>query len=208
MRILAGIIGCILLLVVLSDAFSTVVVPRRTLHMIRMARAFYQFSWRPFSAIASRIGSGVKREEFLSIYGPLSLLSLLALWTGGLILGFGLLQWAVGLRPERNPGTLANDIYFSATTLLTMATGDPQNVGSRLLMIMEGGFGFSLLGLVIGYLPVLYESFSKRERRISLLDARAGSPPSAGDLLSSATCTAAKLEREFVAWEKWEAHIL
>ena len=36
---------------------------------------------------------------------------------------------------------------------------------------------------MIGYLPVLYQAFSRREVTISLLDARGGSPPSARQIL-------------------------
>ncbi len=207
MRTLAAIFGCGLLLLVLSDCLNTVVVPRRTPRVLPIARAFYRLSWRPVSAIARRITSGERREAFLSIYGPVSFLGLFALWIAGLIVGFGLLQWAAGMRPDRIPGTLMNDIYFSATTLITLTTGDPLNDGSKFLAVVEGGLGLCLLGMVVAYLPVLYQSFSTRERGISLLDARAGSPPSAGTLLSSATCSPGKLEQEFVEWEKWEAQI-
>ena len=43
----------------------------------------------------------------------------------------------------------------------------------------EAGIGLGLLAIVIGYLPIIYQAFSRRETSIVLLDARAGSPPTA-----------------------------
>ena len=75
------------------------------------------------------------------------------------------------------------------------------------------GFFFGFLaglffGLVIGYLPVLYQSYSNRELRIAVLDARAGSPPSAGALLMRQGRNPRTLERELGAWEEWSAQLL
>src|SRR5205823_4270768 len=39
------------------------------------------------------------------------------------------------------------------------------------------------LALVISYLPIFYQAFSRREVHISMMDARAGSPPTAGEML-------------------------
>src|ERR1700733_4123619 len=163
MHVVAAIVGCCLLALVLVDTFNTLVLARRTEHVFRIARAYYWLTWNPFAAIARRIQSSRGREGFLSVYGPLSLLALFALWAAGLVAAFGLIQWAVGMRPGTLPGTLSNDVYLSAATLFTLSTGDPINAGSKAIAVIEGGLGLGFLGLVIGYLPVLYQSFSKRE---------------------------------------------
>src|SRR5579871_532480 len=208
MHVPAAFAGVCLIVLVLVDGFNTIVLARRTRHMFRITRIFYRLSWTPFAAIARRIQSGRRREGFLSIYGPLSLLTLLALWAVGLVIGFGLLQWAAGMQPAREHADLANDLYISATTLITLATGDPRNAGSKFIGALEGGLGISFLGLVIGYLPVLYQSFSRRELRISLLDARAGSPPSAEALLRDETRRPEKIEDQLQQWEEWAAELL
>jgi hypothetical protein len=208
MTVLAAILGCCILALVLVDAFNTLVLARRTEHVFRIARAYYRLTWNPFAAIARRIQARRTREAFLSIFGPLSLLVLFGLWAIGLVLAFGLLQWALRMQPASLPGTFWNDLYLSASTLFTLSTGDPKNASSKLIAVIQGGLGLAFLSLVIGYLPVLYESFSKRELRISLLDARAGSPPSAGALLQSAPSTADRLERQLATWEEWSAQVL
>ena len=73
---------------------------------------------------------------------------------------------------------------------------------------IEAGVGFAFLGVVVGYLPVLYQSYSSREARINLLDAHAGSPPTAGELLLRRSQNAEKLEKQLADWEEWMAELL
>jgi hypothetical protein len=78
------------------------------------------------------------------------------------------------------------------------------------LAVVEAGLGFAFLAVVIGYLPTIYSAFSRREIEISLLDARAGSPPSAAELLTRAADTQdhGTLDRLFHDWERWAAEVL
>jgi hypothetical protein len=154
------------------------------------------------------MASGRHREDYLSIYGPLSLLTLFAFWAIGLILGFGLLQWAVGLQIRDVQTTIGKAIYFSATVLGTLGLAEPLNAVSKWIMVVEAGFGLSFLALVLSYLPVFYQSFSSRELRISLLDARAGSPPTAAELVLRQGANPEKLEQQLANWEEWAAELL
>jgi hypothetical protein len=208
MQFLAGTAACIVIGLVLFDAFNTVILVRRSPQSFRITRAIYWLTWRPFAALGRRIQSSERREGFLSVYGPLSLIVILAVWAAGLILSFGLLQWAVDMRSAKVGSGLGNDLYVSATTLFTIDTGEPQNAVSKCLAVCEAGIGFSLLGLLLSYLPVLYQAFSRRELQISLLDARAGSPPSASQLLQVETSNPARIERYMENWEHWAAEIL
>ena len=214
MRWLAAVASGAVLALVLWDAFETVVVPRRVSRRLRLTRIFYRATWHPFAAGARRIRSVKRRESVLSVYGPLSLLLLLAVWAVGLILGFGLLHYALGSRigMSGTPPGLALDLYFSGTTFFTLGLGDatPQGWRARLITIVEGGMGFGFLALVIGYFPVIYQAFSRRESDITLLDARAGSPPSAAELLRrhQGADGAAALETLLREWERWAAQLL
>jgi hypothetical protein len=119
----------------------------------------------------------------------------------GLVLSFGLLEWSVEMKSPQFTSTFMHDIYLSSRALVTLNDGDPKNAASQFLSVCEGGLGFAFLGLVVGYLPVLYQSFAKRELVISLLDARAGSQPSAGGLLAA---TPFEVEGIIQQLERWE----
>src|SRR5437879_12100003 len=95
MRLFAAISGCALLLIILWDAFETIVLPRRVTRQFRLAKLFYRATWLPWRVIVRWL-SLRRRETYLSFYGPLSLLILLAFWAIGLITGFGLLQFGLG----------------------------------------------------------------------------------------------------------------
>ena len=186
MKILSAIFGVVLILIVLGDAFETVILSRRVTRRVRLARLFFRYTWLPCAALFRRISSGERRENYLSYYGPLSLLFLLMLWAAGLIFGFALIHWANGSALDLMGGTpgFLTDIYYSGTNFFTLGLGDitPRTPIARALTILEAGVGFGFLALIIGYLPALSISFSRREVNISLLDARGGSPLECEDL--------------------------
>jgi hypothetical protein len=81
MELLATAGGASLILIVLWDAFETVVLPRRvSSRRFRLTRLFYRATWKPYAAVSRRRRPGNPRENFLSIFGPLSLIALLATW--------------------------------------------------------------------------------------------------------------------------------
>lgn len=183
--------------------------PRRVTRRLRPTRLFYRVTWRVWSFAGRRMASDARRETYLSFYGPLSLLLLLELWAASLIVGFALLYWAVE-RTGRAGWALGTALYLSGTTFFTLGLGDVLPAGwlARVLTVVEAGLGFAFLAVVIGYLPVVYQAFSRREVTVSLLDARAGSPPSAGELLRRHAGDTGALERLLRDWERWSAELL
>jgi Ion channel len=214
MHILSAIAGILSILGILLDAFETVVLPRRVQRSFRLTSWFYRRTWIPYRRLANRIASRARRENFLGYFGPLSLILLLALWAAGLIFGFALLQYGVGehFHTSGDPLTFGLLVYQSGETFFTLGYGDiiPSSGLARALSVVESGLGFGFLGVVIGYLPTIYSSFSRREIEISLLDARAGSPPSAAELLSRfGNCPEQLvLDQIFKDWERWAAEVL
>jgi len=213
MRWVVGLVGIALLAIVLWDAFETIILPRRVAGRFRLTKFFYRTTWRPWRSIAPLLPRRTG-DAFLSFYGPLSLLLLLALWASGIVFAFGMLQWAAGsalTMAGGGPGFGA-DLYMSGTTFFTLGLGDvvPRTAIAKSVTVIEAGTGFAFLALVIGYFPVIYQAFSRREMAISLLDARAGSPPTAGELLwryrwDKSGDALAELLRE---WERWSADVL
>lgn len=182
--ILPAIAGIAIIISVLWEAFEAVVLPRRATRRFRITRMYYRATWVPWRWIARRMGSPKTRETFLSFYGPLSLLFLFVFWAIGLIFGFGFLYYSAS-RGNHPPPDLPTCFYLSGSTLFTLGLGDvtPHSWPQRWLVVSESGIGFGFLALVFSYLPVIYQAFSRREVNIVLLDARAGSPPTAAELL-------------------------
>jgi hypothetical protein len=210
----ASIVGIALIFIILMDAFETVVLPRRIKRSFRIASLFYKKTWRFWTRIGRYIKSANRREGFLAYYGPLSLIVLLGFWAVGLIFGFACVQYGLGehLTLANEKITFGKVLYLSGETFFTLGYGDitPSNAAARALAVMEAGMGFAFLGVVIGYLPVVYNSFAAREIEISLLDARAGSPPSAAEFLSRLGCCPEQtvLDEIFRDWERWCADLL
>jgi hypothetical protein len=208
------ILGLVAIGTVLLDAFETIILPRRASGKIRLTRVFYVLTWRPWAAVVSRYKNRRLRETGFSFYGPLSLLFLMALWAVGLVLGFGFMFWGLGA-PLHDPlglHPLRTAIYISGTTLFTLGLGDiiPLNHWARDLVVIEAGTGLGFVAMVIGYLPVLYQAFSRREGSIALLDGRAGSPPTASELLRRHASDGGNdaLVNLLAEWERWSAEML
>ena len=209
---LVAIAGILLILAIVWDAFEALVLPRTATRRLRPARLFYRVAWPSWTASACLFGRGRRRENFLAVFGPLSILLLMACWAVALLVGFAMVQWGLGshLNVAHGPGGFWTDLYMSGTTLFTLGIGDvtPSGPIARALTVIEAGVGFGFLALVIGYLPVLYQGFSHREVNISLLDARAGSPPTAGELLLRHAQNMAGLEVLLRDWERWAAELM
>jgi hypothetical protein len=214
MSILAFIVGVALIIIVLTDAFETVVFPRRVTRRIRLVRLFYRTTWSLWTWLVRLLFSNRRQENYLSYFGPLSLPLLLGFWAVVLIAGFALLYWAPGhtIRTPEGIVTFGACLYFSGTTFFTLGLGDivPITAFARVLIVLEGGMGFGFLAIVISYLPALNQSFSRREVNISLLDARSGSPPTASEILRRHTQDHAmnSLTQFLHEWERWAAELL
>jgi hypothetical protein len=201
-----------LMMVVLLDAFEAVILPRRVRHAYRLTRLYMRSLWCLWRAVARWLPAGRWRNSLLANFGPLSLLSLLAVWAVGLITAFGLLYWSLGTALKDSDGLFLTYLYFSGTTFFTLGYGDlvASGLTGRALSVMEAGLGFGFLAVIISYLPVIYQAFSRREITISLLDARAGSPPTAGELLHRMALgrSMGGVGALLNEWERWAAELL
>src|SRR5215471_2621779 len=212
MHLVVTVVGILLIAIVLWEAFETLVLPRRVSRRVRLTRFYFRFSWNVWKSIG-RNRSGPLKESYLGVYAPLSLLWLFAWWAAGVAVGFALVAWGVH-EPLAVYGTprFGTYLYFSATTFVTLGLGDvtPASALGRLLTALEAGMGFAFLALAISYLPVMYQAFSRREARISMLDQWAGSPPSGVELLRRAAQHGeiASVEGILSDWEAWSAEFL
>src|SRR3989454_350909 len=214
MRILAVIFGIVLILLVALDAFETIILPRRVARRFRLVRLItfvIQLGWKSLGYVTR---AGARRESILSYLGPLSLLALFGFWAVLFVFGFALLLWGLALPLNAPDQTISftTYLYLSGTTFFTLGLGDVTPVPgvARLLVVSEVALGFIFLALVISYVPIIYQAFSRRELRISLLDARAGSPATAAEILrrNHAGKNVEELRTLLHEWEVWCADIL
>jgi len=206
-------LGLVIVLTVLWDAFETIILPRRVTRRLRLTSLFYRSIWWPWSVLTQRLTFGKQREKYLGFFGPLSLIFLLSFWATGVIFGYSIILWSLG--EKLNTSEIVNFwtyVYISGTNFFTLGYGDvtPVEPLGRALAVVEAGTGFAMLAIVIGYLPVLYQAFSRREVNISLLDQRAGSPSSAAELLRrhNASGRADDLNEFLSGWERWAAELM
>lgn len=214
MKILAVVFGIILVLAILQDSFESIILPRKVSRRFRLSRVFYLSTWALWSSIGRKMHPGNRREFYLSYYGPLSLILLLVIWAATLVLSLAMIEWGLSL-PMNAPEkvlSFGTYLYMSGTTFITLGLGDvtPLTGMGRFLAVAEAGMGFLFLAMIIGYVPIIYQAFSRREVNISLLDARAGSPPSATEMLRRhyRTQRIEELVQYMRDWERWSAELL
>jgi len=208
------ILGVAIFLIVAWDAFESIILPRRVTRKFRLTRFYYLFTWQSWKFYALLIRSKKPKEAFLGFFGPISLIFLIAVWAVGLVLSFGMMQYGAGSAVNisgMNP-SFFTDLYLSGTTFFTLGLGDvvPRSGLARFLVVAEAGFGFGFLAAVIGYLPFIYGAFGRRETNIALLDARAGTPPTAGEMLRRHSYPTGNeaLGELLKEWERWCAELL
>jgi hypothetical protein len=206
--------GIVIILGTLLDAFETIVLPRRIQRSFRLTGLFYRVTWTPWVKTSQWIKSASRRESYLGYFGPLSLIFLLVVWAASLIFGFALVQYGSGehLRLSGENVSFGVLLYHSGETFFTLGYGDivPVSPAARAIAVLEAGMGFGFLAIVIGYLPIIYQAFAERELEISLLDSRAGSPPTATEMLNRLGCCpdGRVLDEIFRDWERWSAKLL
>src|SRR5712692_6203517 len=210
----AFIAGVAIFLIVVWDAFEAIILPRRVTRKFRLTRLFYRTTWRSWKFATNLVTARKTREALLGFFGPISLLLLIGVWAVGLVLGFGFMQFGAGSAVSvtgAQPG-FWTDLYLSGTTFFTLGLGDvlPRSALAHFLVVAEAGFGFGFLAAIIGYLPFIYGSFSRREVNISLLDSRAGTPPTAGELLRRHSYQGGQdaLREVLKDWELWSAELM
>ena len=218
MHIFVLLLGLVLYAAVLLDSFQTIILPRRPVARFRLTKLFYVATWTPLTRIVHLIRDRRRRDQIYSYYGPLSLLLLFVVWAVSLVTAFAFIYFGLHtpfadpLHPSTPIARLRSCFYVSGSTLFTLGLGDvvPGNHATRFFIVMEAGTGLGFIALVIGYVPVLYSAFSTREMEVALLDARAGSPPTAGELLLRHHFEGGEnaLNRLLAAWERWSATML
>lgn len=213
--VLEGIAGALMVVAILQDIFLSVIVPRRAPNLgrhLRISAILLPRLWQVWREIGLRLQSTERREGWLGSFGSFVVVVLLTAWAAGLMIGYGLMLFALrtGLRPEAND--LGTAIYFAGVAFLTLGFGDIVAIGglARAISLMAAATGLGLFALVITLLFTLYGSFQRREVAVVVLEAGAGAPPSGVTLLESHALGGIldDLPRVFTEWQAWAAEVL
>jgi Ion channel len=211
MEAVALALGIFLLALTYWDLFETVIVPRPTPGWFRIGRYLVRGSWRGLRAIRDGRPDG-SFDRLLGLFAPAATVGLLAAWLIGLIVGYGLVLYALRdeLRPV--PPDLGSTLYFAATSVLTLGFGDIVADGgaARVIITMAAISGLGVVALVVTFLFSLYGSYQRREVQVVALQAAAGAPPSAVALLETYAQLrlVGRLPELFHEWERWAAEVL
>jgi hypothetical protein len=208
MRSLVVVAGAVLVIIVVSDAVSTLVVTQGRSGLWRPTRLWYFATWHATRAFAIRAPAGAANAA-LEVYPAVSLLGLLVLWLAGLLFGWAIIYWGLHVSVDGSSswGTL---FYYSGTSLLTPAFGTAHGTGVRTLTLIEVLTGLGTIALLISYLPALYGAYSRREARLLTLDDPASTriTPLRVIAVHASEGNLDLLYRFFAEWEMWTAEVL
>ena len=175
LRILAVAAGVAIVAASIGSAVKTVVLPRASAS--RITRSVFVIVRWLFRFVARPSMHYERRDRILGAYAPLGLMATLAAWLSLALGGFTLIFWGIDHDGWRTAFNL------SGSSLFTLGFGRPEGLGSTALIFVEAAIGLFLLALLITYLPTIYAAFSRREVGITALEVRAGSPPSAREMI-------------------------
>lgn len=201
LRVSAAVAGVVFVIAPIGSAVKTIVLPRA--RASRITRSVFIVLRAVFRLVAKPSMPYERRDRVLGAYAPLGLIATLATWLALVLLGFVLIFWAI----EGDGWLHAFDL--SGSSLFTLGFATSSRIGSRVLVFVEAGIGLFLLALLISYLPTIYAIYARREVGIASLEVRAGSPPSAREMIWRYR----RLERlpeiheVWVEWQRWFAEV-
>jgi hypothetical protein len=184
--IVTTIVGVIIVFLAAWDGIESLVIPRSVDRRFGITTVFYRITWSLLRFVAARVRKPETKHRLLASYSPLSIVCLIGIWAFGIIFGYAVILVGCHIQYANNPSPTFGDLlYYSGITFFTVGFGDLTPISNlgRFFAVAEAATGFGFLGLLIGFVPVLYGLFSSREAQILLLDSKAGSEPTAFELI-------------------------
>lgn len=199
LEIAAAVAGALLVCGTLWSAMLTVVVPRAERPWITR----YHFRFLGFVAVQAgkRIAEPEGRDRLESRMAPFALVTLPFVWAAHIIAGFALIFWAQGFR------SFVDAVLLSGSSLTTLGIRDAEATWTLVLVIAEALIGLGLVGLMISYLPTIYNAYTDREIAVARLEVRAGRPPHPATFLKR-SYRIGWLEHMDSVWSEWEEWFL
>ena len=201
LRLLALVLGAVVVVATLSSVFTTLVVPRAT--SSRILRAISKGVARIVRRIVHALESYEAKDRFMSLVGPFAMLLMFVVWLAALVVGFGLMAW------WDSGETILRAMVVSGSSVFTLGFATFPDRPAEVIELIAGGTGLLVVALVIAYLPTLYSAFSAREAEVTLLGTRAGIPAWGPEVLARHHWfrTTAELPDLYRDWERWAAGV-
>jgi hypothetical protein len=201
LRILVFFLGVLLVVSTLFSAVRTFVLPRSAPDWL--TRLVFVTSRGLFAFRLRRATTYQESDRVMAFYAPLSLLALVPAWLVLILLGYTGMYWAAGV------GNWYQALRLSGSSLLTLGFANIDGLFTTLLEFSEAATGLVLVALLIAYLPTMYAAFSRRESAVTLLEVRAGNPPSASEMIRRFHRIHGldRLGEQWRAWESWFADL-
>lgn len=175
LRIFAFLLGAGLVFVTFMSATRTFVLPRSS--PVLLTNLIFKWMRKFFDSIVMIMPTYEQRDGIMALYAPLCLLLMVPTWLFLTTVGYMLMFWALGVTP------LWEAYLFSGSSILTLGFATTEMASATILAFTETTIGLVLVAMLISYLPTMYTEFSQRETAVSLLEIRAGSPPTAPELI-------------------------
>jgi len=195
LRVIIFLVGLALINAVILSALRTFILPRSARDTI--TRVTFRMLRRVFDLFLPEDIPYARLDNILAHYAPAALLLLIVVWLGLVLLGYASIYWALGVM------TWVEAFYLSGSALFTLGFAVPPTPFHTVFVFSEAALGLILVALLIAYLPTIYTAFSQREALITLLEVRAGSPPSAIELFARYN-RLHRFEALHDLWEDWE----
>jgi len=200
-HILVFLLGFLTVVLTLFSALSTFVLPRAARSQLN--RIVFGLLRRVINFLLHFAKSYPGRDGIMAYYAPIGLMMLLPTWYLLVLLGYAAMFWALDV------GNLFVIFRLSGSSLISLGFDASETLLVTVLVFSEAMIGLILVAMLIAYLPTMYSAFSRREQVVNMLEVRAGSPPSALEMLLRFHRNQGleKLSDYWKVWEAWFADI-
>src|SRR5688572_23923689 len=200
-RYLVFALGLITVILTLSSALSTFVLPRAARSQLN--RIVFGLLRRLIDFVVHFAKTYRRRDAIMAYYAPIGLMLLLPTWYILILVGYAAMYWSLGV------GDLFADFRLSGSSLFTLGFDISKTPVVTMFAFTEAMIGLILVAMLIAYLPTMYSAFSRREQIVNMLEVRAGSPPSPLEMLLRFNRIHGldKLSDYWKTWEAWFADV-
>jgi hypothetical protein len=171
-------LGLTLAALTLRDVFATVIVPGAAQTSLRIARRLVLVLLPIWKAVRGR------RRALSGNFAPVVLVGSFVIWMGLLMLGFGLMAYALRATFEPQLRSFGEAVYVAGDAIVTIGSGEASAQGFARAVVVGAGFcGLAVMTMAVTYLLEVQDSIARRDTSIMKLNTSAGEPPSALALL-------------------------